>query len=172
MKVKVEDIPEKGLEVSFEETSFTPQELGPQVAPGPVAVKASLKLMRRPGLVQAQGEFAASLELVCSRCLKPFARTVTGGLDVVFLPGPQETGDEVELEGEDLDVSFYTDGELDLSGALRDEVTLALPMAPLCREDCRGLCPACGKPRDDGPCTCGKNESDPRWAKLARLKIQ
>ena len=73
MKVKVEDIPKEGLEVSFEETSFTPQELGSQVASLAGAVEASVKLVRRPGLVQARGGYAASLELVCSRCLEPFA---------------------------------------------------------------------------------------------------
>jgi uncharacterized protein len=172
MKVKVEDIPAEGLEVSIEETSFTPQELGSQVSALAGAVEAVLKLMRQPGLVQAQGKFAAGMELVCSRCLEPFNQTVSGELNWVFMPAPAETTDEVELADEDMDVSFYTEGELDLGSALRDELSLALPMAPLCNEDCPGLCPGCGKPAIDGSCTCEPQVSDPRWSKLAQLKIQ
>ena len=72
----------------------------------------------------------------------------------------------------DLDVIFYSEGELDLSSAIRDELALALPMAPVCKEDCAGLCPTCGNPKSGGSCTCVQKETDPRWAELAKLKIQ
>ena len=171
MKVKLEDIPAEGLEVSFEETSFTPQELGAQVSALAGAVEARLRLTPAQGLVRVRGEFAARLELVCSRCLEPFSQTVTGEMELVFLPEPEDSAEEVELDGDDMEVSFFRDNELDLSGALRDELALALPMAPLCAENCTGLCPQCGKPLKEGACECKTGGSDPRWAKLAQLKI-
>jgi uncharacterized protein len=58
---------------------------------------------------------------------------------------------------------------LDLSEAIRQNALLAVPMKPLCREDCSGLCQQCGKDLNKGQCDCNKSEIDPRWAKLADL---
>jgi uncharacterized protein len=53
---------------------------------------------------------------------------------------------------------------------LRDAVTLALPLRPLCREDCKGLCARCGNDLNAGPCDCGGDDIDPRWEALAALR--
>ena len=78
------------------------------------------------------------------------------------LPEPDETG------------SFTIDEHhiLDLTEAIRQYRVMALPMKPLCREECAGLCPTCGKNLNTGPCDCPANEIDPRWAKLLKLKSE
>ncbi len=180
MKVRLEDIPPEGLPVAFELRGQDPAELGPAVAGVVRAPRASLRLFRQGDEVLAHGEFGAVVRLVCSRCLAEADHEVGGSADWLFLPAAPggEAGrgaaanEEVRLAREDLEAIFYQDEVLDLGRALVDEIALALPMAPLCREDCPGLCPVCGKPRAAGGCDCPPAGSDPRWAKLARLKLE
>ena len=173
MKLKIDEIPQEGTQVSFEESSWQPAELGQVVAgfKGPVRVDFWLD-KQEEGLIQARGRFSADLELICGRCLKNFSQKVRGELNLVFMPRPQGgPSEEVELAGEDMEVSFYGGEEIDLGDALRDELALSLPMAPVCGQDCPGLCPVCGKPRSEGECSCEKDAMDPRWARLAGLKV-
>jgi uncharacterized protein len=125
-------------------------------------------------MVQARGEYRASLGLVCSRCLRETPLEVSGELDLAFRPQEQPAagGEEVQLGEDELEVAFYQGGEVDLGQALLDELSLVLPMAPLCGADCPGMCPACGKFLGEGPCGCRPKQTDPRWAKLAKLEIK
>jgi uncharacterized protein len=171
LKVRLEDIPPEGLDLSFEESGWRPGDLGPQVAQVLGPPQARVHLERRGELVQVNGSYAVRLLLECSRCLRPVELELTGPLNMVYQPQPQGIGgEELELADDDLEVSFYSGEEIDLSGGLHDEVSLALPMAPVCRSDCPGICPICGKSRLEGRCRCRREEIDPRWAKLAELK--
>lgn len=170
MKVAVNDIPPEGMTLSFSDAVAGPQDLGPQVEEVVRAPWAELRLERVGELITAEGEYAAELVLTCSRCLGPLPLRLRGELEWAFRPLGQEDRDEVQLAGDDADLSFYEDGEVDLTQALRDELGLALPMAPLCSQDCPGLCPVCGKPVKPGETCCRRDDTDPRWAKLARLK--
>jgi uncharacterized protein len=67
-------------------------------------------------------------------------------------------------------VSFYHDDVIDLADVIREQLYLALPMKPLCREDCLGLCPVCGQNRNTTPCTCKTEWVDPRMDALRNLK--
>lgn len=118
--------------------------------------------------VLVRGRLAATVPQLCSRCLDTFRATVNADVDVRLVPRPA-TAESVELASEDLDVDFYTDDQLDLSAVIETETTLALPMKPLCREDCRGLCPVCGGNRNSAPCACRERPADPRLAVLGRL---
>ena len=103
----------------------------------------------------------------CARCLAPidgvfsldFERTVTteGMIDEERL---EELEDEyVVLDGH----------ELSIDDTLCEELVLSFPLRLLCREDCKGLCPKCGKPRSEGDCGCPTREIDPRLAVLANF---
>lgn len=81
--------------------------------------------------------------------------------------GDAELG--VELSGDDLDVYGYEGEEIDLTPLFREQIILAVPFAPLCSEECRGLCPQCGADRNQETCDC-KPPVDPRWAALQNLK--
>ncbi|MCA9680433.1 MAG: DUF177 domain-containing protein, partial [Myxococcales bacterium] len=77
----------------------------------------------------------------------------------------------LELAAEDLDVFAYDGESVDLEPIVREQLVLAVPYAPLCKEDCRGLCPQCGIDRNVETCTC-QPPGDPRFAALGALKLQ
>ena len=77
---------------------------------------------------------------------------------------------EVELGEEDVEVSYYRDDAIDLAGLMREQFYLALPMKPLCTDDCKGLCPQCGTNRNVSQCSCTQGWVDPRLAALQALK--
>ena len=120
-----------------------------------------------------RGSMAVGVELACVRCLEPFRLDVAEALDLLFLPpsanvGPEDHG-ERELKDEDMTVSFYQDDAIDLSHLIREQLYLALPMKPICRADCAGLCPACGANLNLAPCSCVPETVDPRMASLKAL---
>jgi uncharacterized protein len=122
------------------------------------------------------GSVSTTLELGCSRCLEPFTLPVNATFDLRYLPQGtgQEAGaagedDDGEVQDDDVAVSFYRDDEIDLADLLREQFYLALPMKPLCREECQGLCPQCGVNRNVETCQCSARWDDPRLAALKAL---
>ena len=116
------------------------------------------------------GRARTELELTCSRCLEPFRMPVDEPFDTRFHPASEmPTEEERELEEEDVDTSYYRDDQIDLNELLREQFYLALPMKPLCVEDCKGLCPQCGTNLNAGSCTCAAVWEDPRLAPLKGL---
>jgi len=118
--------------------------------------------------VFVRGRLKATVEQTCGRCLEVFPSRIDAPVDVRLVPKPAGA-DNVELGADDLDVDFYENDELDVARIVGNEATLALPMKPLCREDCRGLCPVCGANRNTAPCTCDPRPPDPRLAALRDL---
>jgi len=109
----------------------------------------------------------------CSRCLNDFECAVSQPLELFYRTGKLEdalVGKEAELTSDDLNVIAYRGNEIDLWPDLREAMVLALPMKPLCSEDCRGICPTCGKDLNNGECRCGKRSMDPRWEGLLKLE--
>ena len=96
----------------------------------------------------------------CRRC----AKVVGGDLSVALSEPYLETAQPGDDEAYPLDSDL-----LDLGPALRDAILLELPLAPLCEEDCKGLCGQCGADLNDGPCSC-EPPTDPRWARLDVLR--
>jgi uncharacterized protein len=125
---------------------------------------------RLMGTVQAQ------LELDCSRCLEPFRLPVDREFDLRYLPAGstavEGTGDDEEgreVEDDDVATTFYRDEHIDLGDLLREQFYLELPMKPLCRAECRGLCPHCGVNLNVETCACQPQWEDPRLAGLKAL---
>ena len=119
------------------------------------------------------GTVRTELELSCSRCLDLFRLPVTLEFDQRYLPQVEaSTEEETEVAQEDLETSFYRDEQIDLNELLREQFYLALPMKPLCREDCQGLCPQCGTNLNTGTCECAAAWEDPRLAPLKQLKTR
>ena len=120
------------------------------------------------------GTVKTALELACSRCLEPFVMPVDREFDLRYLPAaaaeprPDED-DEIEVEDDDVAVTFYRDEQIDLNELLREQFYLALPMKPLCRDECRGLCAQCGTNLNTGTCDCAPVWEDPRLAPLKGL---
>ncbi|HHV57080.1 MAG TPA: DUF177 domain-containing protein [Firmicutes bacterium] len=132
----------------------------------PVAVK--LTLTNTGEIILADGSLKTTLLLTCSRCLEAFPYA----LEAPFVIGYKERKkhrSEEEPENEDLEVRGFSGDRIDITEDVRDTLFLALPMKPLCRPDCRGLCPHCGKNLNEGPCSCRGDEVDPRLAVLRDL---
>jgi uncharacterized protein len=107
------------------------------------------------------GRVRASAQLECARCLKGFTEPVDLKVRELYAAPGQELGDDVyEVKGL----------EADLEPMLRDAIALALPLNPLCRPDCKGLCGICGTDWNEGPCDCRVDDVDPRWAPLDALR--
>ena len=107
----------------------------------------------------------------CARCLEPFVLPVAKDFSVILSPEPK-LGREVELAPGDLTLSFYSSGEdVDLTRIVYEQIMLALPIRPLCGEQCQGLCSQCGANRNIKECSCTEETSDPRLAVLRGLKI-
>ncbi|MFN8091323.1 MAG: DUF177 domain-containing protein [Vicinamibacteria bacterium] len=125
--------------------------------------------------VHVRGALEARVRVECGRCLERYAVSLDQQLDLFYLPQeserPQEAEEDVELSDRDVVVGYYDGDQLDLGDVVREQVFLALPLKRLCREDCRGLCPTCGKNRNAGDCGCPPPEppEDPRLAPLKKL---
>src|SRR5687768_281558 len=121
--------------------------------------------------VRLTGQIRATLECDCGRCLEQFDVPVDTTFDLLFLPAVSNTGgEEQEVAEEDLGVSFYKDDVIDLRQVIREQFYLALPMKPLCRAECKGLCPVCGINRNRESCSCDSAWVDPRFDVLRKLK--
>lgn len=163
MIIRVSDIQDDGLAVD-DATAVG----APYADPAWQLEGLDLRLERDGQDVLVHGEVRATVPQVCSRCLEPFPARVRAGVDVRVVPRPA-SADSVELASDDLDVDFYAKDELNLSALIETETTLALPMKPLCRDDCRGLCPVCGGNRNVTVCSCATRAADPPLAVLKDL---
>ena len=120
--------------------------------------------------LKARYEYQQSL--ICNRCLKPIQEPVAGELELMIRVAPARSlsGGEHELEESDLTVLALPNENLDTDPLLIEQVQLNIPMKPLCRPDCAGLCPICGADRNAGDCGCPSSSPDPRWGGLQLLK--
>ncbi len=119
------------------------------------------------------GRVQTTLELECGRCLEPFTRPVDAEFDLRYHPRVENTaGGEAErqIEEDDLTTAFYENEEIDLGHLMREQFNLSLPMKPLCRQDCRGLCVVCGTNLNRETCDCKRDRQDPRLEVLRKLR--
>jgi len=106
--------------------------------------------------IYVSGTLAGSSELTCARCLKPFESDFEVTVGELFATDPDDEDD----------YAVQDPGELDLEPMIRDAVLLSMPFSPLCKPDCKGLCPRCGADKNLGECRCPEQLTDPRWAAL------
>ena len=119
------------------------------------------------------GTVKTTLELPCSRCLEPFIWPIDAQFDLRYQPHTLNTGEgEREIEEDDLSTAFYENDEIDLGQLMREQFYLSLPMKPLCRDDCQGLCAVCGTNLNRAACDCKGGWEDPRFAALRRFRTK
>ena len=122
------------------------------------------------------GRVKTTLELPCGRCLEPFEWPVDAEFDLRYLPHTApaavqaKAAGEHEVEDDDLTTTFYENDQIDLGQLIQEQFYLSLPMKPLHRDDCKGLCPSCGANLNETTCDCQSGWEDPRLAPLKALK--
>jgi len=129
--------------------------------PDRATIRGSLVVDNVESRFLLNGTLEATGRAECSRCLAAFDLRWDVPVELIVL----RDVDTDEGEGDSL-VIRQRSGEVDLTEALRESAVLAVPLAPVCREDCRGLCPRCGIDRNTGTCDCADEDIDPRWEGL------
>jgi uncharacterized protein len=133
-------------------------------------VRGEVALIREPDGVLASGRFRTRAAMACARCLAPVEQDLAFELTESFRPTVYIPGGPVVSVDPDADPATLIDElhVLDLREVIRQAIELAVPLHPLCRPDCRGLCVQCGRDLNDDACTC-TDEPDPRWDELRAL---
>ncbi len=150
-----------GNAASFERELDTEGLEFPSIVRYETAPHASGRVFNEAGVLRLEGEIRTEMLCICDRCAGEFACTKTTPLSAVIVDKNDDNADDPEL--------FFLDGdEIDLDEILSTLFILDMDSKFLCREDCKGLCPRCGRNLNLGPCGCGK-ETDPRFAVLEQL---
>ena len=174
MKLNVHEIDEVAKELVYEESTdaLNGLLLHGQVCDFefPATAEVRVDYYRAGPELFFQGHIDGSVVGHCARCLEEYTFDVAKDFFVVLIPKADLAG-EVELTDDDLDLSFYEGDQVDLSPLVREQIILALPTRPLCRDDCKGLCPHCGANLNAQACPCTESSGDPRLAVLRNLKV-
>lgn len=121
--------------------------------------------------IRLTGDFSVKVKLACARCLEPIATEVAKKFELLYRPQGSDAGkEELSVTAAEADVGYYKGEGLLLEDVLREQVLLALPLKAICREDCRGLCPHCGKNLNVESCTCAEPTEDARWSALKDIR--
>ena len=121
--------------------------------------------------IRIVGDFSTRVEMPCARCLEPIHQDVSKNFELLYRPQGADVGkEELSVTAAEAEVSYYQGEGLLLEDVLREQVLLALPLKAICREDCKGLCPHCGRNLNQEQCNCAEPLEDPRWSALKEIK--
>ncbi|MBR9982123.1 MAG: DUF177 domain-containing protein [Desulfatitalea sp.] len=164
MKIQIQHIPSQGLALAYGNEARTFPVLKQLMDDGqcrflePIAV--DLSVVSERDLITIDGVLATRVELACSRCLELFQMPLRHRFTLRYsreIPTDLHsgTGEPVALTAEQIGLVYFKGEEIDFQDSIQEQVVLALPFKPLCREDCQGLCPRCGADLNQGRCECG-----------------
>lgn len=123
--------------------------------------------------IRLKGSFSGDFEQPCARCVEPVKVPLAADFDLIFRPvGVDASAAERAISAPETEIGYYQGDGLLLEDVLREQVLLALPARTLCKADCKGLCPRCGKNRNIESCSCDQAPADPRWEALSGLRGQ
>lgn len=140
----------------------------------PLDIRIGAKRMGE--MVSVEGRVAATLRMTCNRCLVEFETALQPRFVLTYTrrspEDPEPVDDEaIELQAEKIGLISFTGEEIHLLEDVQSEIVMAIPMRPICSENCKGLCPQCGGNRNEVACGCKTRSGDPRLAVLKGLKI-
>ncbi len=134
-------------------------------AVGPV--EGWLNVENTGALLLMTGELRAAVRVKCVRCLVECECPLVMEIEEEFATG-ETAPDVLTIDREEPETSAIKDFVLDVSELVRQQLAVNLPMHQLCREDCKGICPECGRNLNLGPCSCAP-PTDGRWTALGEL---
>ncbi|MDA1349599.1 MAG: DUF177 domain-containing protein [Chloroflexi bacterium] len=134
-------------------------------------VSGTANLLRTPDGIWVRAVLQTTILSECSRCLNEGDQPVRIEIEEEYLPTADIVTGAVFRLSEEESESFYIDSHhtLDLRDAIRQYAVMSVPMKPICRADCAGICPTCGANRNEMACECGEAASDNRWGPLLDL---
>jgi len=142
------------------------------VASDKSTVQGEIELIRTDRSILAKGALHTEVKVTCSRCLSLFNCPLTLNIEEEYFPITDVvSGASLPLPEEPGNFTIDEHHVIDLTEAIRQYVLLAIPMKPLCREGCAGLCSNCGHNLNQGPCDCPPRETDLRWSVLSKLTL-
>ncbi|NLW91211.1 MAG: DUF177 domain-containing protein [Syntrophomonadaceae bacterium] len=127
-------------------------------------IKVDLVVRNNGNMFVAHGELHTCISLLCSRCLEPLTHPIDGILDFTIMEADQ-AGEQEASE----DVLILDQDEVDVQPLVEEIMITEIPLITLCDAECSGLCPICGINRNNGSCSCARDNIDPRWEKLKNL---
>jgi len=174
--VPLEDISKEGLEVTWEEEpsslSCYMEDFSHIDFHFETALRGAARIWKVGRSIMIKGTIQTTLGLECVRCLEAFTHPLVSSFELTLFPSQEApTEEEKELEQDDMELGFYEGGEIHLSEIACEQVFLEIPYQPLCRENCIGLCPVCGKNLNQSSCECKKEELESGFAALKKLKL-
>lgn len=173
MRYKVNDIHDDGLEIRVPVTAewLTVECPGLDAQPGTGGLALTGRLERSGTDYLLRGQLAGNIQTACGRCLEPADLALDLPLAVSFVERDEDAEDDEEEAGGD--VIGFSGHVIDVGPAIRDEILLALPIGPICRPDCKGICPTCGGNRNTVPCSCEDDQkrAQSKLADLGKLKV-
>jgi uncharacterized protein len=188
MRVNIDEIKDAGLDRSWD---LTREQLDEAVAGdragyrarGPAHVDAHLDKIERRVRVEAKAK--APLNVPCRRCLTPVALDLPVDFELTLVPADEYEDESADPEDDaphrrsggsfelgEAEEDTYSGKVVDLDPIVREQLLLALPGYPVCRDDCKGLCPVCGGNLNEKECGCDRHVPDPRWAGLKGFKVE
>jgi uncharacterized protein len=162
--------------IRFDETlqpgqiDFTDEEL---VQSSPLhAVGVAEAFPETDGELRIQGRYTVEMSSQCDRCLGSARFPLDAPFDLFYKSTSTiAREEEVEIDAGETEIGFYEGSGIELDDILREQVLLALPMQRVCSEACKGICPSCGKNRNETTCDCKSETHDDRLGALRNLKL-
>jgi uncharacterized protein len=176
--IKVDTIPADGLSVDFLLEHAWLKEISEEralgfVPSGPLEVQG--ELTKTGGGILFRGKVKGKIQLQCGRCLEDYLKTVEVpiGSEWRLISSPSKSSEKGNVfQIEDLETGQIKDGILDLTERVLEEVILTIPIQPLCRESCLGLCPICGENRNTNPCHCRSKGASGPFSVLKNFTVE
>jgi uncharacterized protein len=160
--------------VRFDET-FQPGEIdfsGAQVRQSsPLHAEGVAELFANTdGEIRIKGHVAVKMESECDRCLATAYFPLDSGFDLFYRPSESLAAEEeVAIDEGEAEMGFYEGAGIELEEILQEQIMLLLPMQRVCAADCKGICPACGRDRNESACDCHAEPADDRWSALRKI---
>lgn len=176
MRVHVERIKDSDLYLDFHEPADNFAVLNTMIQSGECEftdqIHVQLRLYRIRDMIEVEGTLTSSTRVPCSRCLNRYEVPLKAEFALTYTRElPDGQAEVVDLREEDIGLIVFHGDEIDLRDGIQEQAILALPFRPICRENCKGLCPQCGADLNRGKCDCDREDPTHPFAALKKLKL-
>ena len=181
MRIQLDQLNQKELLLEFEEKPETFPVLADMIKQREydflVPIKTRLRVYQVSDIIEVEGSLETRIRLLCSRCLQAYETRLAARFDLTYTQSVSEETQafdhhkEIELKAQDLGLILFNGEEIDLTEGIQEQAVLALPIQPLCRQHCKGLCSKCGADLNEGDCSCDRRLQNSQFAALKNLKL-